>query len=71
MNEISCYYFEWEIFSRNLGLLHANNKGADQPAPPHSLISAVVIRSLERILTKFAPCKVSIVSVAHRGSPAG
>ena len=33
--------------------LHANNKGADQPAQPRSLISAFVIRSLESILSKY------------------
>ena len=31
-------------------LLHANNKGTDQPAPPRSLISAFVIRYLESIV---------------------
>ena len=32
----------------------ANNKGADQPAHPCSLISAFVIRVLERIIYKHA-----------------
>ena len=32
----------------------ANNTGADQPAHPRSLISAFVIRLLERIICKLA-----------------
>ena len=32
----------------------ANNKGADQPADPRSLISAFVIRLLESMISKLA-----------------
>ena len=32
----------------------ANNTGADQPAHPHSLISAFVIRFLESIISRLA-----------------
>ena len=32
----------------------ANNKGADQPAHPRSLISAFVIHFLERVIYKHA-----------------
>ena len=45
----------------------ANNKGADQPAHPRSLISALVIRFLESIISKLATGEISIfylVSVA-------
>ena len=38
----------------------ANNKGADQPAHPRSLISACVIRLLESILYKLATDEISI-----------
>ena len=31
-------------------MLNANNKGADQPAHPRSLISAFVVRSLDSIM---------------------
>ena len=31
-------------------LSYANNKGADQPAHPHSLISAFVVRCLDSII---------------------
>ena len=37
----------------------ANNTGADQPAHPRSLISAFVIRFVERIVCKFATGEVS------------
>ena len=35
----------------------ANNKGADQPAHPHSLISAFVMRFLESMISKLATSK--------------
>ena len=38
----------------------ANNKGADQPAHPRSLISAVVIRFLESIISRLAMSEISI-----------
>ena len=38
----------------------ANNKGADQPAHPHSLISALVIRFFESIISKLATSEISI-----------
>ena len=38
----------------------ANNKGADQPAHPGSLISALVIRLLESIISKLATSEFSI-----------
>ena len=37
----------------------ANNKGADQPAHPHSLASAFVIRLLESIISRLATSEVS------------
>ena len=36
------------------------NKGADQPAHPHSLISAFIIRLLESIISMFATSEISI-----------
>ena len=38
----------------------ANNKGADQPAHPRSLISAFVIRILDSIISKLATGEISI-----------
>ena len=37
-----------------------NNKGADQPAHPRSLISAFNIRLLESIISRFATSEISI-----------
>ena len=48
----------------------ANNKGADQPAHPRSLISAFVIHLLESIISTLATNKLSffyLVSVAEQG----
>ena len=41
-------------------LRFANNKGADQPAHPRSLISAFVIRVSERTISKLATSEISI-----------
>ena len=38
---------------------YANNKGADQPAHPRSLISNFVVRCLDSIISIFAISKVS------------
>ena len=46
----------------------ANNKGADQPAHPDSLNSALVIRLLDTIISRLATGKIStfwLVSVAE------
>ena len=48
-----------------------NNKGADQTAHMHSLISAFVVHSLESIISKLATSDISIyklVSVAEQAS---
>ena len=52
----------------NLSSVFANDKGADQPAHPRSLISAYVICLLEKIIFKLATTKLSVfylVSVAE------
>ena len=55
----------------NLSPGFANNKGADQHAHRHRLISAFVIRFLECIISKFAMSEISdfyLVSLAeHAG----
>ena len=38
---------------------YANNKGADQPAHPHSLISAFVVHCLDNEMPILAKCKIS------------
>ena len=44
--------------------MHANNKGADQPAHPRSQISAFVIRSLQSKIARLATDKTSILLLA-------
>ena len=58
---------------RNLLMLHANNKGADQPAHPRSLISAFGIRCLDSIpaISVVSVCKISslkLVPTAEQAS---
>ena len=40
-------------------MLYANNKGADQPAHPHSLIGAFVVRCLDSMIPILAQSKIS------------
>ena len=50
---------------------YANNKGADQPAHPHSLISAFVVRCLDSIISLDSIAEISrlsLVSVAAQAS---
>ena len=49
----------------------ANNKGADQPAHPHSLISAVVILFLESIISRLATSEISIFLLVSLAEQAG
>ena len=50
----------WASTQENLYSVFANNKGTDQPAHPHSLISAFIILLLESIIYKLATNKLSI-----------
>ena len=50
---------KWASSRENQILLHAKNKGADQPAHLCSLISTFVIRSLPNTMAKLATCKIS------------
>ena len=64
--QVSCLYGHRREKTRLRGL--ANNKGADQPAHPRSLISAFVICLLESIILKLATHEISffyLVSVAE------
>ena len=50
---------------------YANNKGADQPAHPHSLISAFVVRCLDSVMSLVSATKISsfmLASVAVQAS---
>ena len=50
---------------------YANNKGADQPAHPHSLISAFVIRCLDSKVPLLAIAKISIPQLFSSAEQAG
>ena len=41
---------------------YANNKGADQPAHPHSLISAFVVRCLDSIISLDSIAEISTLA---------
>ena len=50
---------------------YANNKGADQPAHPHSLISAFVVRCLDSVMSPVSVTKISspmLASVAEQAN---
>ena len=57
----------WE----NLFLPHGNNKGADQPAHPRSLISAFVIRCLDSIIRLVSISEISSLYIASVAVQAG
>ena len=46
-----------------------NNKGADQPAHPHSLISAFVFHSFESIISRHSVAKETGLSLALSKTP--
>ena len=47
---------------------YANNKGADQPAHPHSLIGAFVVRCIDSLISTLAKFKISrLASVCSWG----
>ena len=45
-------------------LSYANNKGADQPAHPRSLISAFVVRCLDSVMSLVSVTKISSLMLA-------
>ena len=57
------------LVAKKKTLLHANNKDADLPAHPCSLIGIFVMRFLESIMAAFATCKdliFQLVSVSEQ-----
>ena len=50
---------------------YANNKGADQPAHPRSLISTFVVRCLDSITPLLALSKISRLQLASEAVQAG
>ena len=50
---------------------YANNKGTDQPAYPHSLISAFVVRCLDSIIPLVSISEISRLYLASVAEMAG
>ena len=61
----------WATSWENLFMPDANNKGADQPAHPRSLISAFVVRCLDSIMPKVSISKMSSLYLASVPAQAG
>ena len=53
-------YVSTVVEKDKVSLLHANNKGTDQPVHLCSLVSTYVLNSLDSIISKLASYKVSI-----------
>ena len=56
---VCCSYMYLSHVVENLFMPYVNNKGADQLAHPHSLISAFVVRCLDSIIPLLAISKIS------------
>ena len=63
--------FHLIIVAEQAGLLKADNISTDQPAHPHSLISAFAIHPLESIISKFALSKFMIFHLIFVAEQAG
>ena len=59
LDQIMHSWFIWATSWQNLLLSYANNKGADQPAHPRSLISTFVVHYLDSTITILAKSKIS------------
>ena len=56
---------------RKLPMLSANNKSADQPAHPRSLISAFVVRCLDSTVSLVSISEISSLYIAYVAAQAG
>ena len=52
-------------------MLYANNKGADQPAHPRSLISVFVVRCLDSVMSLVSVTKISSLMLVSVAAQAG
>ena len=52
-------------------MLYSNNKGADQPAHPRSLISSFVVRCLDSIITLISISEISSLYLTSVAAQAG
>ena len=66
------YTFKYELGHEKMFLMsYANNKGADQPAHPCSLISAFVVRCLDSIISVDSIAEISRLQLASVAAQAG
>ena len=69
---LSGHYNGYEPGHEKICLMpYANNKGADQPAHPRSLISAFVVRCLDRVMSLVSVTKISSLMLASVAAQAG
>ena len=61
----------WATSWENLFLAYVNNKGADQPAHQHSLISAFAVHCLDSIIPLVSISKISSLYLASVAEQAG
>ena len=61
----------WAASWQNLFMPYTNNKGADQPAHPHSLISTFVVRYLDSIISLVSISEISSLYLASVAEQAG
>ena len=70
--QIKMYAFRNELGHEKMCLMsYANNKGADQPAHPHSLISTFVICCLDSIISLDSIAEISRLKLASVAAQAG
>ena len=69
----ACLIFShiWATSWENLFMQYANNKGADQPAHPRSLISAFIVRWLDSTIPILAKSEISRLQLASVAEQAG
>ena len=77
---LHCLYFHLHLLDTSLFELgdekmclmsYANNKGADQPAHPHSLISAFIVHCLDSVISLVSVIKISNLKLASVAEQAG
>ena len=62
---------KWDLTRDKQTLLHGDNKGADQPAHPRSLISAFVVRFLESLMIPLAIRKIPMFLLVSEAEQSG